>query len=424
MTNEEIIRVKLGIPIASYHMDGESRLFVAGTALEEGVWIGMDGIPRFYSRSVIQAGASLFNGTPLVCEHRRLKIGDVVQVEATELGFRIKEAYITDPASIQAVLTGQKIGLSIEGTILVNPVKLTVDQIVKAENISLVADPACRVCGITDAHLVNESSGPLSIQNSGIKIMVDENVNEESVVPENLEAEETASLANGETDAIEITTIEEAAPDNPADQGNSIFDELKLAAEKFKSLRQKLTEMLLSDRQVVQLSLPETSSEVVETVTTETEVVTVENVQEEITAFPYEEFEQMKAALSSATCLVTEITEQFDQFGQSIADLQAKVQILNEAKVALAAKESEEKTDLIRQIFEIDPETDNDFVSGMTVTQLSSYKTKIASFKKPVIGGSKSSVKRDASTTATKQPELTREAIVSEIIASLKTKQS
>lgn len=146
----------MGLFLSNYKYDQDTqRLFVSGPALEEGVWVGMSGVPTFYPKDVIQRGAFKFEGCDLVCEHLGKVIGQVVSVELTDNGFAVKEAYIWHKASIDAILSGEKRGFSIEAIMFIDPITRIAEEIVKAINISLVATPACKVCGITRAYKCN-----------------------------------------------------------------------------------------------------------------------------------------------------------------------------------------------------------------------------------------------------------------------------
>jgi hypothetical protein len=426
-TSEAFLHVKLGVPVSNFEYDEENkRLFVSGPAIEEGVWIGMDNIPRFYPREVLQASAILFNGVPLVCEHRGLKIGNVVRTKRTALGFRIEEAYITDTASIQAVLSGSKTGFSIEAAISMNPVRLIVDRIAKAINVSLVEEPACRVCGITDAYLV---------KNAGKKIMTEE-------ITEEVTTETSAS-----PEVIQESPVEqviEAQVTDPVIESNTntIFEELKLAASKFKDLQQKMTELLIGYNLTsiepiietnVAMSTEQTEVPVIET---EVEAVTEQQKVEEISTVEIEEtpvidtnidgvterVTELENTLVSVTEMISGMVNQFEQFGDQLIGLSAQVKTITEEKIALSEQNETERTSLIEEIKQLDPETDDELVNDMSITQLSAYKKKVESWRQPKAGGERKVVPQDKQARKPGTITVNRIDVINGIISELKNK--
>jgi hypothetical protein len=428
-TSEEIFHVKLGVPVSNYFYDDQKkRLFVAGIAIEQGVWTGMDGIPRYFPAEVLQASSLLFNGVPLVCEHQGKIIGNVVQVERTALGFRIKEAYITDPASIQSVLSGKKTGFSIEAAISIDPVRSIVSHVTKAINISLVADPACRICGITDAYLVKNAQGKKNMTEE-----ITEVTTETSASPEVIQEATTEE---------QVVVAQETAP--VTENTNSIFEELKLAASKFKEIQRKMTEALIGydlssiepTTENVELSSEQTEVPVVES-TTEESIVTekpIEVVEEKpavevqeiadttIDEAVTERFAELENNLVSVTEMVSEMVNQFETIGDQLIGLSAQIKILNEEKIALSEQTETERADLISQIKELDPDTDDNLIGDMTVTQLSSYKKKVETWRKPAAGGERKSVPQDKTASNPETVTVNRFDLINGIISELKNK--
>jgi len=121
-------------------------LYFEGTALEEGLWHGRGGKPRFYPKELIQKHAERFLNLPIYCNHK-YDIGTVLKTFLTDTGFGIKGA-ITHRPTIDAILRGELTGLSIGATILYDAIRNIAVDFIECLEVSVVEVPACTICRI------------------------------------------------------------------------------------------------------------------------------------------------------------------------------------------------------------------------------------------------------------------------------------
>jgi len=377
--------IKFGLSINNYTYDEiGQRLYFDGTAIESGTWIGQGGVPYFFPKEVLIKAAPLFNNIPLVCEHRGLEIGWINKVEPTELGFRITDAVVTHRESVEAILTGKKLGLSIEGLMTCDDVRLIVEEIIRADNISLVTNPACKVCGIEHIYIDDSKpKGNLAMSETEEVIEDDALIDLDSVI--------TSSKDTGEVvDSTTVETVDEA------------IETLEEVVEASENIEEVIEEVKVEISPVTEATPPAEAS--VALSGEDTGTPTTASALPEI----YDtEFSELKVALASATSTVEAISIQLSDASVKINELEVALSSSNsklnatESQLSVALSENAEykktiseltakiknieeteRNKIISEIKEIDPEIDVNFINSMTTVQLSSYKSNINRFIK------------------------------------------
>lgn len=134
----------LGFTFDEITVDGRGYMYFTGTALEEGVWSDMYGHTAFWPRNIIHAGMEGFRGKAITCQHEA-SVGRILDLYPTELGFKAK-GVITSKTVCNLIQLKKLKGLSVTTDAYVDPVRKIVLQLVNQQDISVVTDPACRVC--------------------------------------------------------------------------------------------------------------------------------------------------------------------------------------------------------------------------------------------------------------------------------------
>lgn len=140
----ETTRMHLGFTFDEITVDGRGYMYFTGTALEEGVWSDMYGHTAFWPRNIIHAGMEGFRGKAITCQHEA-SVGRILDLYPTELGFKAK-GVITSKTVCNLIQLKKLKGLSVTTDAYVDPVRKIVLQLVNQQDISVVTDPACRVC--------------------------------------------------------------------------------------------------------------------------------------------------------------------------------------------------------------------------------------------------------------------------------------
>ena len=140
----ETTRMLLGFAFDEVTVDERGYLYFTGTALEEGVWTDMYGHNAFWPRTVIHAGMDGFRGKAITCQHEAA-VGKILDLYPTELGFKTK-GVITSRSVCELINNGTLKGLSVTTEAYVDPLRHIVLQLINQQDISVVTNPACRVC--------------------------------------------------------------------------------------------------------------------------------------------------------------------------------------------------------------------------------------------------------------------------------------
>lgn len=387
--------IKLGISINNYTYDEIGQcLYFDGTAIESGTWFGISG-PLFFPSEVLIKGAHLFNDVPLVCEHRGLEIGRINKVEPTKLGFRVTDGVVTHRESIDAILSGEKLGLSIEGVFTFDEVRLIAEEIVEALNISLVSNPACKVCGIEHIYIDNSNKGNIAMSEEVIEegtpvAEEDQVIDTDSVIMSSKDI--GASSASEITDdIIEDTPVGEIIEDTSIDSVNvesePVIEEVSIVTEATPPVE-------------AAVALSEAEPEITPTAG----VPSADN---------YAELADLKVALSSATTTLDTVTAQLASASTKIKTLEdtlasTKVELstktaenvvykntIDELQTKIKAIEETERNNIIADIQRIDSDVDMNLIGSMSTVQLSAYKSTLDRFATKGMFGEKKSVKVD-----------------------------
>jgi len=223
-------------------------LYFEGTALEEGLWHGKGGKPRFFPKDVIQRHANEFLNLPVYCNHK-YPIGTILDTFLTATGFGIKGVIRHQP-TINAVLRGDLTGLSIGATILYDAIRNIAMQFLECKEVSIVEIPACTICRI-DSNSCEQDSVTMSNE---------EKVDEKSAVDSFLQsakdfAAKTKQLENVVTpkedfempsenkNETEVETVTMSAYNEVAEKLESTTSELETARTELSAKEDELTKL-------------------------------------------------------------------------------------------------------------------------------------------------------------------------------------
>ena len=393
--------ITLSIPIlpGNYTYDKiAQRLFIDGPAIEEGVWSGTGSPPIFFPRDVLIEACPLFNGVPLVCEHRGLEIGLVNKVEVTRLGFRIVDAVVTHQESIDAILSGDKTGFSIEGVFTYDEIRLIARKITQAKNISLVSNPACKVCGIE--HIYIDRGTPEGI------VAMSEEIIEEGTRPDDESGIDTDSVIMSSIDVVEenaskpIEVIEEVEPTVEVEDEISNLE--TVAIEDVTSVTEATPpEDVIMSADTEAIEEPATPgvppveyiadlAEIKVALSTATSTMEAVSLQLQSASVKLKEMEvalsSAKAELSSTKEELSAVRQEAEVYRKTIEKLQEQIKTAEEA----------ERNKIMSEIKVLDPDVDINLITSMSTVQLSAYKSTVDRFvSKSMIAGERKSVKAD-----------------------------
>lgn len=195
----ETTRMLLGFAFDEVTVDERGYLYFTGTALEEGVWTDMYGHNAFWPRTVIHAGMDGFKGKAITCQHDAA-VGKILDLYPTELGFKTK-GVITSKSVCELINNGTLKGLSVTTEAYVDPLRHIVLQLINQQDISVVTNPACRVC---------------MLENTWIDDMT--KVETETIVDVAASAPETTEVVSDidtpiTEDTVDVVTAELSAPE-------------------------------------------------------------------------------------------------------------------------------------------------------------------------------------------------------------------
>lgn len=204
----QITKMSLGFTFEDISVDDRGYLHFRGTALDEGVWSDMYGHTAFWSRDVIHAGMDGFRGKAITCEHDAA-VGIILDLIKTETGFK-SDGIITSQRTRKLVEDGLLKGLSVTTEAYVDPVRQIVLEMVNQHDISVVSNPACKVC---------------MLENTWIGNMTNKEI-EQTVVDVDI----AASAATTTDVDVEVVNAELSAPDTtePVVTDNSEIEALNM----------------------------------------------------------------------------------------------------------------------------------------------------------------------------------------------------
>ena len=196
----ETTRMHLGFTFDEISVDGRGYMYFTGTALEEGVWSDMYGHTAFWPRNIIHAGMEGFRGKAITCQHEA-SVGRILDLYPTELGFKIK-GVITSKTVCNLIQLKKLKGLSVTTDAYVDPVRKIVLQLVNQQDISVVTDPACRVCMLENTwsdNMENEETETIDVAAAAPDV-----IETSEIVTAELSATETIVTDNSEMEALNM----------------------------------------------------------------------------------------------------------------------------------------------------------------------------------------------------------------------------
>lgn len=200
----ETTKMLLGFAFDEIITDERGYMYFTGTALEEGVWSDMYGNTAFWPKDIIHAGMEGFRGKAITCQHEAA-VGRVLDVFPTDLGFKAK-GVITSKSVGELVATGVLKGLSVTTEAYVDPIRKIVLGLINQQDISVVTNPACRVCMLENTWIDNMTDKVTevveSVAASEVPEIVEVKASAEPVV-ETTPVVETAALSTEETIEVE-----------------------------------------------------------------------------------------------------------------------------------------------------------------------------------------------------------------------------
>ncbi|MDD3039561.1 hypothetical protein [Bacteroides sp.] len=405
MTNSEVI---MGISFSEDmdQFDDAGNLVFSGPALEAGVWTDAHGNTAYYPQEIIKASAPLFVGVDILCEHQGIPIGKILEVEPTDVGFKVTKGIITSKRMAARVLEKKLRGLSIHANVRVDPVRKIVLEIFGAQEISLVKNPACKVC-LLDSYKMQDG--------------------DETVV----ETENKAYESYPEPDC-------EQFKDSP-----EIYEACKKfakAVEVFRKAQEEwhgmFTKKEYGDMKESAMSEPEETPIEVEAsaeVDTETEVETEPEIETEVEASAEAEVEvetetetEIEASAEPEVDALKELTDKLEAAQIELAGYRAEISVLTSRVNAYATAERQR---LEEAVMSADPNADKEFIATLGAAGLEKYLETVTRMSKPTVGASKKSTRKEEATTVSlsapaKKDGLTKDNFTSaDIIKMLKSKQ-
>lgn len=383
------VYVELGFNISDYNYDNTTDLlFVSGPALSSGIWSDSIGGTFFYPENVIKEAAPFFKDCNLVCEHNNdLSIGKVTNVALTDSGFSIS-GYINNKKSIQAIIDKNKLGFSIAANIQFNPITNAVEKIHNIKHVALVASPACKICGITSA-VTNEGNVIMSTKKTKTEDVIETVEVDTSPVEESVELKEDVMANEVNTDTTNVSAPSAPSVNNVTISTDSIV------------IEQPLTEVMAA------------LSAATDTVTT---------VSDQLSA-AITRLQDMEVKLSESDIKNENLENKIKEVELKASEYKAKFEGLQKQ---LDDQVKSEREMLVNEITTIDPETDLNAINGMSMVQLSAYKSSLNRLSNL---GSRKGFKGDETAPETETPvemstetnkELSRREVAQLILNSLK----
>lgn len=378
MTDSEVL---MGISFSDDmdQFDDAGNLVFSGPALEAGVWTDAHGNTAYYPADVIQAAAPIFIGVDILCEHQGIPIGKILEVEATDAGFKVIKGIITSKRIASRVLEKKLRGLSIHANVKLDPIRKIVLEIFSAQEISLVKNPACKVCMLDN----------FAIQKGG-----------ESLVETETENKEYESYPDPDCEQFK---------DSPEIYAGC--KKFAMAVEVFKKAQEEWHAMFVSEDE----SAMSAEEEVAE-VEAEEEVAEAKE-EEEVIEVAEEEVE----ASAEASAEVEELKGKLEAAQVELAGYKAEISVLSSR---VKSFEIAERAKLEESVMAADPNADKEFIATLSSAGITKYIETVTRMSKPTIGATKQSTKKEAVALSSEvQPKTKKPLTSSDIIQMLKTKQ-
>jgi hypothetical protein len=330
-SNDEIL---MGIQFASYEEE-DGLLYFSGAALEEGVWTDAHGNTAFYPREVIKAAAKSFEGVKVLCEHKLGSVGTILGTAETELGFMVTRGVLRHPASIEAVKSGEKRGLSISALVRLDPIRRVATEIFAPEEISLVRNPACRTC-MLDKEITNDPDEP-----------AEASMSENTIESPELDCEQYTDDAE-KYDACQKFTAAVEAFRKAQEEWNSLFEKGETEMSTKENIEvtdePEIVEVAASEVTKVEASAEEVVEETVEVEAAAEEVIEEVEASEEVTD---------EAEVEVEASAETEVTEEVEALAESVETEEVEVEEV-EVEVEASTEEIEETVE-IEASSDVDP---------------------------------------------------------------------
>lgn len=378
MTDSEVL---MGISFTDDmdQFDDAGNLVFSGPALEAGVWTDAHGNTAYYPADVIRASAPIFIGVDILCEHQGIPIGKILEVEATDAGFKVIKGIITSKRIAARVLENKLRGLSIHANVKLDPIRKIVLEIFSAQEISLVKNPACKICMLDN----------FAMQDGGGTLIETENKSYESYPDPDCEQFK---------DSPEIYA------------GCKKF---AMAVEVFKKAQEEWHAMFVKEEDSAM------SAEIEEVIDSESEVVEVEDAA--ATTEVAEEVETEAEIEASASNEVDELKDKLEAAQIELAGCKAEISVLSSR---VKSFETAERAKLEESVMSADPNADKEFIASLSAAGITKYLETVTRMSKPTIGATKQSTKKEAVALSSEAPTMTKKPLTSsDIIKMLKTKQ-
>ncbi|MDD4247499.1 MAG: hypothetical protein PHT13_00075 [Methanosarcina sp.] len=373
--------------------DDAGNLVFSGPALEAGVWTDAHGNTAYYPAEVIKAAAPLFIGVDILCEHQGIPIGKILEVEETDVGFKVTKGIVTSKRMSARVLEKKLRGLSIHANVKLDPIRKIVLEIFGAQEISLVKNPACKVCMLEN----------FAMQDGG-----------ETVVEETENKELKSYESYPEPDC-------EQFKDSP--DVYSACKEFAKAVEVFRVAQEKWHAMFTKNETGTEMSA---ESEEELPIEAEAEVVIEASAEIETEAEAETEVEaEAEAEAEIVASASDELERKLEAAQVELAGCKAEISVLTSR---VKAFEIAERQKLEESVMSADPNADVGFIATLSAAGLEKYLDTVTRMSKPTVGATKKSIRKEEASnivlSAPKTTETKTTAITSaDIIKMLKKKQ-
>jgi len=375
MTNSEVL---MGISFTDDmdQFDDAGNLVFSGPALEAGVWTDAHGNTAYYPADVIRASAPIFIGVDILCEHQGIPIGKILEVEATDAGFKVIKGIITSKRIAARVLENKLRGLSIHANVKLDPIRKIVLEIFSAQEISLVKNPACKICMLEN----------FAMQDGGGTLIETENKSYESYPDPDCEQFK---------DSPEIYA------------GCKKF---AMAVEVFKKAQEEWHAMFVNEDESAVSAEEEEETEVVEV----EDAAATEESEVEVEA-------EAEIEVSASASEVDELKDKLEAAQIELAGCKAEISVLSSR---VKSFETAERAKLEESVMSADPNADKEFIASLSAAGITKYLETVTRMSKPTIGATKQSTKKEAVALSSEvQPKTKKPLTSSDIIQMLKTKQ-
>lgn len=400
-TSEIVLGVNLS---ADSYFDDDGALHFSGTALEEGLWTDANSNAWFWPAEAIRNSAKSFEGVDVLCEHKGLPIGKILKTEKTDRGFRVSDGIITSKRIISLIVSNEKRGLSITAMFKGDPVRKIVNEIYNPKEISLVKNPACKICVLDDVENYEKNSGDIMTENENV-----------------LKEKEYESYPEPDCDKFKT--------EKDKYQACKTFAE---AVKVFRKAQDEWHKIFVEDESKMSTEIVEEAPETVEetvTASAEPETEVEPEVEETVTASAEPEVEKIVTTstevvdkTASLKSEVAELTGKLDEAEIQLASAKAEISVIGSE---LQILKDEKRETLVSSVMSADPNADTEMITQMSDGQLEAYKETIIRLSTPTVGAQKKSIKAEEQVVEMSAKEATEKAgfEVDNVIKYLRMKQ-